>query len=78
MVEALDRRESPVSATETVEAFWVVDFLFWPILQSAKLILVLPQSKLLACGDIGIGAMAEVATIADVVRKWGEDAAGSM
>ena len=32
------------------------------------LILVPPQSKRLACGDIGMGAMAEVATIAEVVR----------
>jgi phosphopantothenoylcysteine decarboxylase len=37
-----------------------------------NLILVFPQSKRLACGDIGPGAMAEVATIAEVVRKWSE------
>jgi phosphopantothenoylcysteine decarboxylase len=34
------------------------------------LILVPPQAKRLACGDIGIGAMAEVATIAETVRLW--------
>jgi phosphopantothenoylcysteine decarboxylase len=32
------------------------------------LILVPPQSKKLACGDVGQGAMAEVVTIAEVVR----------
>lgn len=37
-----------------------------------NLVLVPPQSKRLACGDIGVGAMAEVATIAELVRLWGE------
>ena len=32
------------------------------------IVLIPPQSKRLACGDLGIGAMAEVATIAEVVR----------
>lgn len=36
------------------------------------IILIPPQSKRLACGDIGVGAMAEVATIAEVVRRWVE------
>jgi phosphopantothenoylcysteine decarboxylase len=35
------------------------------------LILVPPQAKRLACGDVGLGAMAEVATIAETVRLWG-------
>jgi phosphopantothenoylcysteine decarboxylase len=35
------------------------------------LILVPPQAKRLACGDVGLGAMAEVATIAETVRIWG-------
>ncbi len=35
-----------------------------------NLILVPPQSKRLACGDVGIGGMAEVATIAETVRRW--------
>jgi phosphopantothenoylcysteine decarboxylase len=35
-----------------------------------RLVLVPPQSKRLACGDIGLGAMAEVATLAEVVRRW--------
>jgi phosphopantothenoylcysteine decarboxylase len=38
-----------------------------------KIILVPPQSKKLACGDVGIGAMADVTTIAEVVRTWGSD-----
>lgn len=32
------------------------------------IVLVPPQSKRLACGDVGVGAMAEVVTIAEVVR----------
>jgi len=35
-------------------------------------ILIPPQSKRLACGDHGMGAMAEVANIAEAVRKWSE------
>ena len=37
-----------------------------------KIILVPPQAKRLACGDIGVGAMAEVTEIAEVVRQWSE------
>lgn len=36
------------------------------------IILIPPQAKRLACGDIGIGAMAEVTAIAEVVRQWAE------
>jgi phosphopantothenoylcysteine decarboxylase len=39
-----------------------------------NLILIPPQSKRLACGDVGIGAMAEVITIAEAVRSWSEEA----
>ncbi|HEX3447184.1 MAG TPA: flavoprotein [Isosphaeraceae bacterium] len=35
-----------------------------------KIILIPPQSKRLACGDVGVGAMAEVTQIAEVVRHW--------
>jgi phosphopantothenoylcysteine decarboxylase len=35
-----------------------------------RLVLIPPQSKRLACGDVGTGAMAEVATIAETVRDW--------
>jgi phosphopantothenoylcysteine decarboxylase len=37
------------------------------------IILVAPQSKRLACGDVGIGAMAEVVTIAECVRHWARE-----
>lgn len=33
------------------------------------IVLVPPQAKRLACGDVGLGAMAEVASIAEVVRR---------
>jgi phosphopantothenoylcysteine decarboxylase len=36
------------------------------------IILIPPQSKRLACGDVGLGAMAEVTQIAEVVRLWSE------
>jgi phosphopantothenoylcysteine decarboxylase len=35
-----------------------------------RLVLIPPQAKRLACGDIGIGAMAEVTTLAETVRQW--------
>lgn len=35
-----------------------------------RLVLIPPQFKQLACGDVGLGAMAEVATIAEAVRQW--------
>ena len=37
---------------------------------SPRLILIPPQAKRLACGDVGVGAMAEVNVIAEVVRIW--------
>jgi len=37
---------------------------------SPRLILIPPQSKRLACGDIGVGAMAEVAAISSTVQTW--------
>jgi phosphopantothenoylcysteine decarboxylase len=39
-----------------------------------NVVLVPPQAKRLACGDFGLGAMAEVVTIAEVVRHWSERA----
>ena len=39
---------------------------------SPNVILIPPQSKRLACGDVGMGAMAEVTRIAEVVRGWSE------
>ncbi len=41
-----------------------------------NVILIPPQSKRLACGDIGIGAMADVTRIAEVVRGWSESFPG--
>jgi len=40
------------------------------------IVLIAPQAKRLACGDVGIGAMAEITQIAEVVRQWSEQAAG--
>jgi len=37
-----------------------------------QIILIPPQAKRLACGDVGKGAMAEVTRIAEVVREWAE------
>jgi phosphopantothenoylcysteine decarboxylase len=37
-----------------------------------RLVLVPPQSKRLACGDVGLGAMAEVVTLAETVRSWAD------
>jgi phosphopantothenoylcysteine decarboxylase len=39
------------------------------------IVLVPPQSKRLACGDVGLGAMAEVSAIAEAVRRWGQESA---
>lgn len=35
-----------------------------------RIILIPPQAKTLACGDVGIGAMADVLRIAEIVRDW--------
>jgi phosphopantothenoylcysteine decarboxylase len=37
-----------------------------------RIVLIPPQAKRLACGDVGVGAMAEVTEIAEVVRQWSE------
>ena len=41
-----------------------------------RIVLVPPQAKRLACGDVGVGAMAEVAAVAEAVRAWAEDVPG--
>ncbi|AGA29025.1 flavoprotein [Singulisphaera acidiphila] len=60
-----DRGDGPVEAgwdlNEAAEVF---------ARQAPQLVLVPPQAKRLACGDVGLGAMAEVATIAEAVRQW--------
>jgi phosphopantothenoylcysteine decarboxylase len=38
-------------------------------------VLIPPQAKRLACGDVGVGAMAEVTQIAEVVRRYFEELA---
>ena len=38
-----------------------------------RVLLIPPQAKRLACGDVGVGAMAEVSTIAESVRTWSND-----
>ena len=35
-----------------------------------RMVLIAPQAKRLACGDVGLGAMAEVTKIAEVVHHW--------
>ncbi len=35
-----------------------------------RIVLIPPQAKRLACGDVGVGAMAEVTEIAEIVRLW--------
>jgi phosphopantothenoylcysteine decarboxylase len=40
-----------------------------------RTILIPPQSKRLACGDVGEGAMAEVVDVAEAVRAWSEQSA---
>ncbi|WP_165245009.1 flavoprotein [Paludisphaera soli] len=42
--------------------------------QAPAIILVPPQCKRLACGDFGVGAMAEVPSLAEAVRAWSERA----
>ncbi|QEH34022.1 Phosphopantothenoylcysteine decarboxylase [Aquisphaera giovannonii] len=39
-----------------------------------RIILIPPRSKRLACGDVGVGAMAEVRDIAEAVFSWSQDA----
>jgi phosphopantothenoylcysteine decarboxylase len=60
-----DRGDGEDFAMDTLDA---ADALF--ARHAPRLVLVPPQAKRLACGDIGIGAMAEVATLAETVRQW--------
>jgi phosphopantothenoylcysteine decarboxylase len=57
--------------TESLPAGWTLDQA--PAIYARyapKIILIPPQSKRLACGDVGLGAMAEVTQIAEVVWHW--------
>ena len=38
------------------------------------IVVIPPQAKRLACGDVGVGGMAEVTEIAEVVRGWSGEA----
>lgn len=42
-----------------------------------RIVLIPPQSKRLACGDVGVGAMADVLQIAGIVREWSDRAASA-
>ena len=66
-----DRSESPVPAGWTLDE---APDLFARL--APRIILIPPQAKRLACGDVGIGAMAEVVAIAELVREWSDRAAG--
>ncbi len=39
-----------------------------------RIVLIPPRAKRLACGDVGVGAMAEVTEIAEAVRTWSAEA----
>ncbi len=59
-----------------VSATWTLDDAAEVFARHApRLVLVPPQAKQLACGDVGVGAMADVATLAETVRQWANLAA---
>ena len=60
-----DRARGPIPAGWTLDDAPAVFARHAP-----EIILVPPQAKRLACGDVGVGAMAEVTEIAEVVRQW--------
>jgi phosphopantothenoylcysteine decarboxylase len=62
-----DRASGPIPADWTLDDAPAVFARHAP-----RIILVPPQAKRLACGDVGVGAMAEVTAIAEVVRQWAE------
>jgi phosphopantothenoylcysteine decarboxylase len=64
------------SAGNPIPARWKLDEIDGVCARSAPgLVVVPPQSKVLACGDVGVGAMAEVGAIAESVRGWAESTA---
>jgi phosphopantothenoylcysteine decarboxylase len=62
-----DRADGPVPSGWTLDAAAEVFARHAP-----RIVLIPPQAKRLACGDVGIGAMAEVPAIAEIVRAWSE------
>jgi phosphopantothenoylcysteine decarboxylase len=62
-----DRAEGNLAATEA----WTLENAADLFARHApRLILVPPQAKRLACGDVGLGAMAEVTSLAETLREW--------
>jgi phosphopantothenoylcysteine decarboxylase len=62
-------------ATGTVPSGWTLDEAPAVFARHApSIVLIPPQAKRLACGDFGVGAMAEVTEIAEVVRGWSGEA----
>lgn len=75
-----DRADGPVPAGWTLDEAPDIFARHAP-----RIVLIPPQSKRLACGDVGVGAMADVVAIAEIVRacadqpEWAnaEDAEGA-
>jgi phosphopantothenoylcysteine decarboxylase len=62
-------------AAEVTGARWTLEAAPGAFARHAPgIVLIPPQAKTLACGDVGVGAMAEVTLIAEVVRRWSEQA----
>ncbi len=62
-------------STDPVPTGWTLDDAADMFARYApRIVLIPPQAKRLACGDIGIGAMAEVTAVAEIVRAWSEQA----
>jgi phosphopantothenoylcysteine decarboxylase len=62
-------------AGEAIPSAWTLDEAPAVFARHAPgIVLIPPQAKRLACGDIGVGAMAEVTEIAEAVRRWSAEA----
>ncbi len=62
-------------AGEVVPTGWTLDDAPAVFARHAPgIVLIPPQAKRLACGDVGVGAMAEVTEIAEAVRRWSAEA----
>jgi phosphopantothenoylcysteine decarboxylase len=67
---------STATGSSLVPSGWGLDEAPLVFAQHApRIVLIPPQAKRLACGDFGLGAMAEVAAIAEVVRLWAQELA---
>jgi phosphopantothenoylcysteine decarboxylase len=65
-----DRAKAPRPADWTLDEAPLIFAQYAP-----QIVLIPPQAKRLACGDVGLGAMAAVLEIAEVVRRWSEQEA---